>query len=136
MGTRRSLNQYIEEVRDTPFEWGVHDCFTFTNNAFKAMFGRGWADDWVGRYMQDGRPMRKQALKAEFKASQLEYALDKKLTRISHVPPLGALVATKHNQTWVTGAALGICDGTKGLFLSKNGITALSIDDLSGAWSL
>jgi hypothetical protein len=63
MGTRESLNAYLKEVRDIPFEWGSHDCLTFTNNAFHRMFGEGWADDWLGRYMVDGRPMRKSQLK-------------------------------------------------------------------------
>ena len=46
------LNSYLDKMIDIPFEWGVHDCFTFTNGAFRAMYGVGYADDWEGLYMQ------------------------------------------------------------------------------------
>lgn len=134
MGPRESLNDYIKEVRDIPFEWGSHDCLTFTNDAFHRMFGEGWADDWLGRYMIDGRPMRKSELKKEFKFSNFTDAVDDKLKRIDHVPPLGALVTTKQAQRWVTGVAMGICTGTKCVFLSKQGVLYLPLDAIEQAW--
>jgi hypothetical protein len=134
MGPRESLNDYIKEVRDIPFEWGTHDCLTFTNTAFHRMFGEGWADDWIGRYMIDGRPMRKSELKREFKFSNFTDAVDDKLKRVDHVPPLGALVTTKQAQRWVTGVAMGICTGTKCVFLSKQGVLHLPLDAIEQAW--
>ena len=35
------LNSYLDKMIGIPFEWGVHDCFTFTNGAFRAMYGVG-----------------------------------------------------------------------------------------------
>lgn len=134
MGQRESLNDYLRSVRNMPFEWGVHDCLTFTNNAFHAMYGEGWADDWLGRYMVDGRPMRRTELMREFKFSTFYAAVDVKLNRIDHVPPLGALVVTRQAQRWVTGVAMGICTGTKGVFLSKEGVLYLPLDAIETAW--
>ena len=134
MGQRESLNAYLKEVRDIPFEWGSHDCLTFTNTAFHRMFGEGWADDWLGRYMVDGRPMRKSQLKREFKFSNFTDAVDDRLERINHVPPLGSLVTTKQAKRWVTGVAMGICTGTKCVFLSKQGVLHLPLDAIEQAW--
>jgi len=134
MGQRDSLNSYLKEVSDKPFEWGVHDCLTFTNDAFHAMYEEGWADDWLGRYMINGRAMRKTELIREFKMTDFTKAVDQKLTRINHVPPLGALVTTKQAQRWITGVAMGICTGTKAVFLSKQGLIYLPLDAIEQAW--
>lgn len=98
------------------------------------MYGEGWADDWLGRYMVDGRPMRRTELMKEFRQNSFYNAVDQKLTRIDYVPPLGALVVTRQAQRWVTGVAMGICTGTKGVFLSKAGVLYLPLDDIETAW--
>jgi hypothetical protein len=134
MGARERLNAYLKDVRDKPFEWGVHDCLTFTNNAFHAMYGEGWADDWLDRYMIDGRAMRRRELMQEFKRNDFVKAVDEKLTRINHVPPLGALVTTKQCQRWLIGVAMGISTGTKAVFLSKQGVLYLTLDAIEQAW--
>lgn len=134
MGTRESLNAYLKDVRDKPFEWGVHDCLTFTNNAFHAMYGEGWADDWLGRYMVDGRAMRRRELIEEFRKTDFIKAVDERLTRVNYIPPLGSLVTTKQSQRWVIGVAMGICTGTKAVFLSKQGVLYLPLDAIEQAW--
>ena len=67
MGPRESLTQYINSVRNKPFDWGKNDCLTFTNDAFRAMHGKGWADDWLDRYLTDKNlPIRRNELIREF----------------------------------------------------------------------
>ena len=134
MGPRERLNAYIKAMSDKPFVWGQHDCLTFTNDAFKAMHGDGWADDWLGRYMEGSRVFRRREMVKEFGYSDFYRAVDDKLDRIEHVPPLGALVTTKKARKWVTGAAMGICTGSKGAFLDKVGVIYLPLDDIDGAW--
>ncbi len=63
MGPRESLNRYIDSCRLRGFVWGAHDCLTFTNGAFKAMYGSGWADDWLGEYAEDGKFIGRTKLK-------------------------------------------------------------------------
>lgn len=134
MGQRESLNDYLKSVRDKSFEWGEHDCLTFTNNAYKAMYGKGWADDWLGRYMSGSITLRRNELKKEFGFSSFTSAVDNKLQRINHIPPLGALVTTKEAQRWIIGVAMGICTGTKAVFLSKDGMLFLPLDYIHQAW--
>jgi len=134
MGQRESLNDYLKSVKDKSFEWGKHDCLTFTNNAFRAMYGEGWADDWLGRYMEGSRIFRRDELRKEFGFSTFTCAVDNKLSRINHIPPLGALVTTQKAQRWVIGVAMGICTGTKAVFLSKEGMLYLPLDYIHQAW--
>ena len=133
MGPLERLTAYIRAADGASFVWGEHDCLTFTNGAYRAMYGAGWADDWLGRYMIDNRPMRRRELIGEFGWSNIDAAIDTKLTRVSH-PPRGALVTTKHAQRWVTGVALGICTGTRGVFLGKEGVIYMPTEYIEKAW--
>lgn len=134
MCTRTRLNEYLKSVREETFVWGQHDCLTFTNDAYRAMYGEGWADDWLGRYMDETKVFRRSELKKEFGYSNFENAVDDKLHRVPSVPPLGALVTTKKARKWVTGVAMGVCTGSKAVFLDKVGLTYLPLDDIDKAW--
>jgi len=131
MGQRDSLNSYITTVKDKPFLWGKHDCLTFTNNAFHEMYGQGWADDWIGRYNHN---MSAKELQKEFGYKSFIKAVDDKLTRINYIPPLGALIATKEAHRWITGFAMGISNGKRGVFLSEQGLIHLSFDVVKYSW--
>tara|TARA_R110000764_G_scaffold222_5_gene1021 strand:+ start:2003 stop:2314 length:312 start_codon:yes stop_codon:yes gene_type:complete len=98
------------------------------------MHGIGWADDWLGRYMDGGRILRKNELKLEFRHQNFFSAVDDRLHRVDCVPPMGALVTTDKARRWVTGVAMGVCVGTKAAFLDKTGVIYLPIDDINGAW--
>lgn len=134
MGQRESLNTYLKSVSKETFVWGQHDCLTFTNDAFHAMYGEGWADDWLGRYMDGTRVLRRSELKREFGHSDFNKAVDVKLCRVDHIPPLGSLVTTKNARKWVTGVAMGISTGSKAVFLDKVGLIYLPLDDIEKAW--
>lgn len=131
MGQRDSLNSYIKTVKDKPFLWGKHDCLTFTNSAFHEMYGQGWADDWIGRYSHS---MGAKELQKEFGYKSFIKAVDDKLTRINYIPPLGALIATKEAHRWITGFAMGISNGKRGVFLSEQGLIHLSFDVVKYSW--
>lgn len=134
MDTRHLLMDYLEDCKNKPFEWGKHDCFTFTNTAFRKMFGQGWADDWVGRYINNSTTLNRNELKKEFGFSDFTDAVDARLKRISYAPPLGALVTTKQCRKWLIGVAMGISTGKKAVFLDKEGILYLPFDDIHQAW--
>lgn len=128
------LTEYLRQCEGVPFVWGQHDCFTFTNGAFEAMHGQGWADDWLGQYMLDGKPMRAQQLRRTFGFSTIESAIDKKLRRIDGQPPRGALVTSDRVRRWVTGVALGVCVGRRAAFLNKAGVVYIPIDAVCDKW--
>lgn len=134
MGPEKRLNSYIRQVRSEPFRWGVHDCLTFSNTAFKHYHGFGYADDWLGEYMVGDDPMLPSKMRAKFGAQTFDEAIERKLTPISHIPPRGALVATKRIERWLIGYALGICVGTKAAFLSRSGVVYSALDEIDKAW--
>ncbi len=45
-----ALNKYIVSVKDTPFEYGTHDCCTFTAGAVKAITGVDYMREFRGMY--------------------------------------------------------------------------------------
>lgn len=129
-----NLPDYLKSVSDVPFKWGEHDCLIFTNDAWKEMYGYGWADDWLGRYMANGQPMKRKQLQEEFGFETFTKAVDSKLTRIEGIPPRGSLVTTKRARRWAIGNALGISVGLKGAFLSSNGVVYLPVEEFDKAW--
>lgn len=129
-----ALNEYIRKVRDVPFQWHVNDCLMFTNNAYRAMYGEGWADDWLGKYTENGLYLKRDELRKRFNANSLEEAIDRKLQRVDRIPPKGALVTTDRARRWVIRDALGIALGTKAIFLGENGIISQPIDYIKSAW--
>lgn len=137
MGTGRGidgLNQYLIEVSDRPFSWHAHDCFMFTNEAWRRMHGHGWADDWAGRYIESGLYMKRDRLREVFGFRDFVSAIDSKLQRAGRFPPRGALVATKKKQRWAVGLALGICTGPHAAFLGQSGTIYLPLDDVEHSW--
>jgi hypothetical protein len=134
MGSSHRLNDYIRSVRGKPFKWGHHDCLIFSNDAFKAFHGFGYADDWVGEYMAGDDPMLPSRLRDRFKAQTFDEAIEKRLDPIGYTPPRGALVATKQIERWLIGYALGVCVGTKAAFLSRAGVIYSPLDEIDKAW--
>jgi len=136
MGPYNLLNEYLKSVKDTPFEWGKHDCLIFTNSAFKEMYGEGWGDDLLGKYINEkGVPLRRDALRKTFGYKTFEAAVDDRLTPYNGVPPRGSLVTTKHSQRWAIGVAMGISVGTSAVFLSKEGLMSMPIEMIDRAWT-
>jgi len=138
MGPRESLNAYIAEIRHRPFEWGKHDCLTFTNEAWHRMYGHGWADEWIGKYMQGDKIIGRRELTDElnrlYGSFTLEGAIATRWRRVEGVPPLGALVATNKARRWHTGVAMGISTGRRGVFLSDEGVVYMPLTDIKDAW--
>ena len=129
------LNSYLDKMIDVPFQWGVNDCFTFTNGAFRAMHGVGYADDWEGLYMQSNGvyPKGPRSVRDDFGFNSLDEGLATKLTRVER-PVFGSLVTTRVGCRWITGVALGISIGSRAVFLNMEGLTRLNIEDVESAW--
>ena len=134
MSSVDNLPEYLKSVKDSPFKWGVFDCLTFTNGAWQEMYGYGWADDWLGRYMTDGQPMRRSQLQEEFGYQTFTKAVDDRLKRVEGVPPRGALVTTRKAKRWAIGNALGISVGLKAAFVSSEGLIYHPIETIDKAW--
>lgn len=138
MGPRESLNAYILEIKDQPFEWGKNDCLTFTNEAWHRMYGEPWCSDWLGRHMKGKRPVSKKQfadmIEEEFGTRDINEAISTRLKPIDFVPPLGALVTTYRKNRFVMDFALGISNGRKGVFRSEDGVLHLPLNEIQKAW--
>lgn len=135
MTTRDKLNLYLQEMEASEFLWGKNDCLIYTNNAYHAMYGEGWADDWLGRYMVDGkRLLRVRELQKEYGFESMEDGISSKLVRLNDIStyiPVGALVSSKGRKKHLS---LGIYTGRHGAFLGNTGINYLPLDDIKDAW--
>ena len=136
---QKDLNQYLREANDKHFHWGEHDCLIFSNHAFKAYHGYAYGEDWLGRYLRDGKPKTTQEMREEYGFENFEEAINTRLTKIDDVPPKGSLVATqetrqRHRALRFLPYALGISVGTKAAFVSDKGIIYLPLDSVTSAW--
>lgn len=129
------LNDYIEEIKRRPFTWGTHDCLVFTNTAFTKMYGKGYADDWVGIYYDNGRNVPIKELKKRFDYSNLKDAISDRLLE-KKIPAIGDLVLTKKSaaHVWYIGAALGICLGNRAAFVGTHRLEFLHLDEIDYVW--
>tara|TARA_R110000803_G_scaffold72752_2_gene136455 strand:- start:1178 stop:1561 length:384 start_codon:yes stop_codon:yes gene_type:complete len=102
------LHIYLHEIADTPFKWGRHDCFLFTNTAFKKMYGEGWADDWAHRYLGGNRlPFKRSILQSEYGFETFEEAVDSKLTELKtfHLEALWSQLQTGFQEVGMLGSS-------------------------------
>ena len=129
-----ALNEYFDSKRNSDFVWGSNDCLTFTNDAFHAMHGEGWCDDWLGRYMRGREHIGNDDLQREFGFDTLDEGVSSKLTKIDYVAPRGALVTAKLSRRFLLGQAFGISNGTKAVFLMHKGLLYYPIDKIQSAW--
>jgi hypothetical protein len=131
---RPELLRYLRNLqfRCDPLVPGENDCLTFTDGAWRAMYGRGWATDWRGKYAADGQFLGRKALVAAFGFESILDAIDDRLERVPHVPPFGALVAAPGRG--VFGQALGICTGHHAAMLGPDGLCRIDIENITASW--
>lgn len=132
------LNQYLSSVENTPFKWGKHDCFVFTNTAFEKMHGQPYADEWKGQYLkEDGKTLVSiSSLRNKFRFDNIVDAVDSKLVR-KDVPVIGDLVFAKHANNlsdYVLKGSFGICYGDLSAFVGYQGLEYLDTSLITHAW--
>jgi len=135
---KQNLTTWIEQNKDRRFSWGVHDCFVFTNTAWRKMTGKGYADEWYDRYYdRNYRPLSPDQMREEFGYQELYEALDEKLKRVPVTSSsYGNLVGTtKRSNLNTTRVALGICLGDTSVFVGTRRLEFLPTDDIEFAWS-
>jgi hypothetical protein len=111
--TRRSLAEYLAEVRDAPFEWGAHDCVLFVKGAVEAQTGHVYlTPDYEG--------LRGALVLA--RRLRIVAELDRLFTRCPHVPPPGSIVAVTDPDNPAIGYRLGIVVSHKAAFVSPSGL--------------
>jgi hypothetical protein len=136
---QKNLSDWIDEAKHKRFAWGVHDCFIFTNTAWRRMTGKGYADEWYDRYYNNRyRPLDAASMRKEFGYNTLSEALNEKLQCLPESSVVhGNLVGcVRHAAQNTTNVALGICLGEKSAFCGKYGLEFIGNDEIQYAWGM
>ena len=129
-----ALLRYIEDQRGKVFQLGVHDCFTFTNGAWKAEYGIGYADDFIGTYADLGPKAFRNNMVKHFGSADLEEAFDSRWQRNIDAPR-GAIVLSKEAERYHTKHAIGIkTSPIRAVFLGGDDLIYKPISDCFGGW--
>jgi hypothetical protein len=134
MGPQDFLTRYIKEQRGKKFALGKHDCLTFTNGAWAAMRGKGYADEVIGKYAGLSPKAAARLMMDHFGSSDLIAALDANLKRVTGFPPKGALVVMKADRQYFTGYAFGVALGVRAVFVGAEDVVYVPISQIEGAW--
>jgi len=134
MGPHDRLIRYVKTQRGRRFALGEHDCFTFTNDAWRTMHGVGYADQIVGQYAGLGPKAFAKLMRDTFGKSDIIQALDFNMSRVAGFPPKGALVAVESDRPYFTGYALGLAMGTQAVFIGEVDVIYLPVTQIKGAW--
>ena len=122
------LNAYLREVRDRPFEWGVHDCAMFAAGAVLSMTGVDPIPEFRGEY--DSAVGSARAL-IRLGYADLEAAMDAKFAET----PIA--MAQRGDLVW-HDMSVGVCMGGHGLFVgeedSGEGLIRIPRSDWMKAW--
>lgn len=129
-----ALNTYLKQHLTDEFKWGEADCLIFTNGAYRAMYGEGWCDDWLGRYMNKSSPKKHSELIKEFGFDTLEDGVSSKLTKIDYIAPLGGLVTARLSRRFLHGQVFGISNGQKAIFHTHGGYLYYPLNKVTNAW--
>tara|TARA_Y100001937_G_C7017544_1_gene283856 strand:+ start:193 stop:627 length:435 start_codon:yes stop_codon:yes gene_type:complete len=134
------LADYIEEVRNTKFSWGLHDCVVFANQCMRVQTGQGFFDDYMPDYksaLQANRTYRN--ILVDLKVPNIKEALDTKLQRFHGlIPPKGSIVCREVVQRleYGIGYNLGVAIDHRAGFTSHDGLVFEKINTKDVFWTV
>lgn len=125
------LFSLIKSRRNTPFEWGKHDCTLFVADCILAMTGVDPAKEYRNYSTEQG------AMLIVGKFGSLEKLVDSMLSRVDVKLAQRGDVVMIESLPGVTGkAALGICLGQSIVAASPSGIKTRDMSDAIHAWGV
>lgn len=86
--------------------------------------------------MAGGRPMSKTELQAKFGFTTFAEFMAPRMMQVRGVPARGDLVATAKPDGWCAGISLGICLGSRCVYLAKVGLEHQPVEHIKAAWAL
>ena len=120
----QNLSDYIESVRDVPFEYGKHDCCCFISGSIEAMTGIDPMSEFRGQY---------DSLKSSIKAlrdiglGNLENTLDSKFPEI-------AIGNAGRGDLALFEDSVGVVAGSFAWFVSDDGLERVPMEYWQKAW--
>ena len=130
------LAEVIDNVRDEPLVWGVHDCFTFINACHFALKDTLLAEEWMGDYENglQAKLFYHKKLRDTGHANIIA-AMDYKLSRDAS-RSRGSIVARPLADDGVFGYAFGCVVSDKIAFLTLNGLDFVTAEEGDIFWSV
>ena len=123
----KKLSSFLKENKSKVFSWGDWDCIHFVANWIdyqgKPLFDK--FEDWDYHDIKAARKSYVKFLKGHGCRSISE-VFDKFYDRSDSIPPRGSIVAKRTNS--LSGVALGIVDGYRGIFVGHEGYVSLPLD--------
>ena len=130
-----ALIAHIEDNRQTPFKWGVHDCMLWAASCIEAVTDNDPAKDLRGTYSTALAAIRIIDSYGGFNAlveSLIDGGEEMRIHR--NLASRGDLVTTTDERGH---KALGICDTHHGVFPGPDGLTFIKRNDLDDeAWRI
>jgi hypothetical protein len=113
------LNEYINATRDNKFEWGTHDCCTWTAGAVKVLTGEDHMLQYMGTYNDKET--------ADELIDSLGYGdLYRALIEIFGPPLEGGAGGQRGDVAFYEGCC-GIVIGRHGMFIGEDGYTLVPL---------
>ena len=135
MNTQHKLQNYLDSLSNTPLEPGVHDCIVFTNQCWRLLYGKGWADDVIGQYGAKGRYYAASFLQRKYAVSNIEQFVDRRLQRcLPGIFVEGALALFPEKDALQTGVGFGIVLGRYTVCLNAVGVAYASTRTMKAMW--
>jgi len=124
------LVEAIEKARKEPFQWGVHDCATWSFDVRFVLTDEDSASIWRGKYKTEAGAAK---MLRKLKCKTVE---DLALSILGL--PLPNVLFAQRGDMVIGGEerALGICIGSDSLFLLPSGWTSLPTETCSKAWKV
>jgi hypothetical protein len=119
------LQKEIVKAKDVSFEYGKHDCATWATEVLKAYTNLSWNPPWKNK---------KQAIKFH-----KEKPMEDRITEILGSPRGNILLTQRGDlvqKDLGLNSAVGICIGSKVVFLYKDGICYSDLKDCIYSWRI
>ena len=127
-GVGLKLHEYLENCRNSPFVWGVNDCFRFVNGWLVVSGVSPFIRNESLPYNSEKSARRTYFMECRhFGVKNLAGLFDNMYERVNHVPPDGSICARLQQQSSL-GFVLGLVDGRSSVFMGMDGLEFLSID--------
>lgn len=131
MKNYNALIKYIESVKFKPFEWGVHDCCMFANNAMLVFVNEDFMPEFKNKYHDAKSAIE---IMRALGSKTLYHTMVKKFGRPFNIAKAkrGDIIYKKDG---LEGPSLGICMGTTTYFAGENGLVEVNTLECITAWA-
>lgn len=124
-GWERRLNDYLESMKEVPFEWGKNDCTLFASQLSIIMINVDYMADFRGKYTNE-----------EQAKSLIASVKDLKSHMYSLLEPID-LNFVRRGDLVMYQNALGICNGSLSYFMTeKHGRVPVKTSKCDYAWKV